>query len=101
MNGLKLQWTKAILFNTVASDLSDLSDVKYDVLAFFSPSGIKSLFQNFPTFKQNDTRIAVFGSTTQKEALDHGLRIDILAPSKDNPSMTKALENYINEVNKK
>ena len=61
LNGLKLQWTKAILFNTVASDLSDLSDVKYDVLAFFSPCGIKSLFQNFPTFKQNDTRIAVFG----------------------------------------
>lgn len=101
LNGLKLKWSKCVMFNTVASDLSDLSDVKYDVLAFFSPSGIKSLFQNFPTFEQNETRIAVFGSTTQKEAMDHGLRIDILAPSKENPSMTKALENYMSEMNKK
>lgn len=100
LNNMKLNWTRAVFFKTVASDLTDLSDVKYDVLAFFSPSGIKSLFQNFPNFKQDNTRIAVFGSTTQKEALDHGLRIDIMAPSKENPSMTKALENYFSEVNK-
>jgi uroporphyrinogen-III synthase len=49
------------------SDLSDLADVYYDVLAFFSPTGIKSLFMNFPDFEQNNTRIAVFGSTTQKK----------------------------------
>jgi uroporphyrinogen-III synthase len=63
------------------SDLTDLKDVYYDVLAFFSPTGIKSLFKNFPDFEQNNTRIAVFGPTTQKEALDHGLRVDIMAPS--------------------
>lgn len=101
LNALKLKWSKCIMFNTVVSDLSDLADVKYDVLAFFSPTGIKSLFQNFPSFKQNETRIAVFGSTTQKEAMDNGLRIDIMAPTKENPSMTKALENYISEANKK
>jgi uroporphyrinogen-III synthase len=61
------------------SDLSDLADVYYDVLAFFSPTGIKSLFMNFPDFEQNNTRIAVFGSTTQKKK--HGLRVDILAPT--------------------
>lgn len=100
LNNLKVDWTQAIFYKTVMSDLSDLADVYYDVLAFFSPTGIKSLFMNFPDFEQNNTRIAVFGSTTQKEALEHGLRIDILAPTPDTPSMTMALEKYITEANK-
>lgn len=100
LDSLKLNWTPGVFYNTVMSDLSDLADVYYDILAFFSPTGIKSLFKNFPDFKQNDTRIAVFGSTTQKEALDHGLRIDILAPTPDTPSMTMALEKYVAEANK-
>lgn len=100
LNNLKVDWTQAIFYKTVMSDLSDLADVYYDILAFFSPTGIKSLFKNFPDFKQNDTRIAVFGSTTQKEALEHGLRIDILAPTPESPSMTMALDKYINEANK-
>ena len=62
--------------------------------------GHGSKFKNFPDFKQNNTRIAVFGSTTQKEALEHGLRIDILAPTPDTPSMTMALEKYIADANK-
>lgn len=89
-----------VLYRTVCSDLSDLTDVNYDVLAFFSPSGIKSLFQNFPNFKQNDTRIAVFGSTTSQAAEEAGLRIDICAPQPEAPSMTKALELYIKDANK-
>lgn len=100
LNGLKVNWTQGIFYRTVMSDLSDLADVYYDVLAFFSPTGIKSLFKNFPDFKQNETRIAVFGSTTQKEALEHGLRVDIMAPSPEAPSMTMALEKYIAKVNK-
>jgi uroporphyrinogen-III synthase len=100
LNGLKVDWTVATLYKTVMSDLSDLADVYYDVLAFFSPTGIKSLFMNFPGFEQNNTRIAVFGSTTQKEALDHGLRVDIMAPSPEAPSMTMALEKYIAKANK-
>jgi len=100
LDALNINWTKGVFYKTVMSDLSDLADVYYDVLAFFSPTGIKSLFKNFPDFKQNDTRIAVFGATTQKEALDHGLRIDIMAPSPDTPSMTMALEKYILKVNK-
>lgn len=100
LNNLKINWVPAVFYKTVMSDLSDLADVYYDVLAFFSPTGIKSLFKNFPDFKQNDTRIAVFGSTTQKEALDHGLRIDILAPTPETPSMTMALERYVAEANK-
>jgi len=100
LNTLKVDWTQATFYKTVMSDLSDLADVYYDVLAFFSPTGIKSLFKNFPNFKQNNTRIAVFGSTTQKEALEHGLRIDILAPTPETPSMTMALEKYIADANK-
>lgn len=100
LNNLKLDWTPGTFYKTVMSDLSDLADVYYDVLAFFSPTGIKSLFKNFPDFKQNNTRIAVFGSTTQKEALEHGLRIDIMAPTPETPSMTMALDKYIAEANK-
>jgi len=100
LDGLKVDWTLATLYKTVMSDLSDLTDVYFDVLAFFSPTGIKSLFKNFPDFEQNDTRIAVFGSTTLKEALDHGLRVDIMAPSPEAPSMTMALEKYVAKVNK-
>ena len=60
----KINFTKAILYKTVASDLSDLENVYYDMLVFFSPGGIESLFKNFPDFKQNETKIAAFGPTT-------------------------------------
>jgi len=100
LDNINIQWKKAILFKTVISDLSDLEGVFYDVLVFFSPSGIKSLFKNFPEFKQNNTRIAVFGNTTVKAAEEAGLNIDISAPTKETPSMTMALEKYIKEVNK-
>ena len=95
-----MTWKEATLYKTVVSDLSDLENVTYDILVFFSPSGIDSLLKNFPDFKQNDTRIAVFGNTTVKAATDAGLRIDIKAPSPETPSMTMALKKYINEANK-
>ena len=96
-----INFTKAILYHTVCSDLSDLKDVDYDVLVFFSPSGIKSLFQNFPEFEQNSTKIAVFGPTTAKAAEDANLRIDISAPLPEAPSMTMALESHIKVANKR
>jgi uroporphyrinogen-III synthase len=100
LNDLKVTWKEATLYKTVVSDLSDLENVTYDILVFFSPSGIDSLLENFPDFKQNETRIAVFGNTTVKAATDAGLRIDIKAPSPETPSMTMALKKYINEANK-
>lgn len=96
-NGYK--FTEAIIYNTVASDLSDLADVNYDIIAFFSPSGINSLFINFPNFKQNKTRIAAFGPTTAQAVRDAGLALDIEAPMPDAPSMTGALEAYIKAAN--
>lgn len=101
LNELKVNWKEATFYRTVISDLSDLRDVYYDILVFFSPSGIESLFENFPDFKQNDTRIAVFGNTTVKAAKEMGLRVDIQAPTPETPSMTMALEKYIQEVNTK
>ena len=101
LNDLKLNWKQATFYKTVVSDLSDLRDVYYDILVFFSPSGIESLLKNFPDFKQNNTRIAVFGNTTVKAAEAHGLRVDIKAPTPETPSMTMALEKYIKEVNKR
>ncbi len=100
LNALGVNWKQAIFYKTVISDLTDLADVYYDVLVFFSPSGIDSLFHNFPDFKQNETRIAAFGPTTIKAVEDKGLRIDIPAPTPDTPSMTMALEKYIEKVNK-
>ena len=100
LNALGVDWKQAIFYKTVISDLSDLADVYYDILVFFSPSGIDSLFYNFPDFKQNETRIAVFGDTTIKAAEERGLRIDIAAPAPETPSMTMALEKYIDKVNK-
>jgi uroporphyrinogen-III synthase len=96
-----INWTRGIFYKTVISDLSDLRDVYYDILVFFSPSGIESLLKNFPDFKQNETRIAVFGNSTIQAATDAGLRIDIQAPTPETPSMTMALQKYINDVNKK
>ncbi|MFO8001814.1 MAG: uroporphyrinogen-III synthase [Marinilabilia sp.] len=97
----KIKYTKAILYRTVSSDLSDLKDIDYDVLVFFSPSGIKSLLQNFPDFEQKDTLIASFGPATAKAVKEAGLRLDIQAPMPQAPSMTAALEMYIKKHNKK
>ena len=100
LDKLKVNWTRLDLYKTVESDLSDLSEVKYDVLVFFSPSGIQSLFKNFPNFRQDETRIAVFGNSTVKAATDAGLKINIQAPTKESPSMTMAISKYIEESNK-
>ena len=96
-----IKFTRAVIYRTVCSDLSDLANVNYDVLVFFSPAGIKSLFQNFPKFKQNKTRIAAFGPTTSQAVKEAGLYLDISAPVPAAPSMTMALEQYIKEANKK
>ena len=90
-----IDFTKAVMYKTVCSDLSDLSDVKYDMLVFFSPSGIESLYKNFPDFEQDETRIAVFGPTTRKAAENRSLRIDVGAPNPKAPSMSMAIENHI------
>lgn len=100
LDEIGVNWKRGIFYKTVISDLSDLRNVYYDILVFFSPSGIESLLKNFPDFEQNNTRIAVFGNSTVKAATDAGLRIDIQAPTPETPSMTMALQKYITSVNK-
>jgi uroporphyrinogen-III synthase len=92
-------FSEAIMYHTVAANLGDLKNVYYDILAFFSPSGINSLFVNFPEFKQNNTRIAAFGPTTARAVKEANLILDIEAPLPNAPSMTGALELYIKIAN--
>ncbi|WP_417427917.1 uroporphyrinogen-III synthase [Halpernia sp.] len=95
LDAANLDWTRAIMYRTVCSDLTDIAINDYDMLVFFSPQGIKSLTENFPDYKQNDTKVAVFGATTQAAAEQIGLTIDVMAPNKETPSMTMAIERYI------
>lgn len=97
----KYNFTKAVLYKTVASDLSDLEDVYYDMLVFFSPGGIESLLKNFPDFKQNNTKIAAFGPTTSNAVVKNNLRLDLHAPMPNAPSMTGAIELFVKEELKK
>ena len=94
-----LHFTEAVMYDTVPTDLSDLDIQSYDIIAFFSPSGVSSLLSNFPNFNQNGTRLAAFGPTTAKAITDAGLTIDIEAPLPNAPSMTGALDLYIKKTN--
>jgi uroporphyrinogen-III synthase len=100
LNKMGIDWTRLQLYKTVVSDLSDLRNVYYDVLVFFSPSGIESLLKNFPDFEQNETRIAAYGNATVLAADKAKLRIDIKAPTPETPSMTMAIEKYISNKGK-
>ncbi|NCA75838.1 MAG: uroporphyrinogen-III synthase [Alphaproteobacteria bacterium] len=91
----KIQYKKAIIYKTLASDLSDLDINHYDLLIFFSPSGIKSLFKNFPDFVQGEIAIGAFGNSTHKAVRDAGLNLNVEAPSQNAPSMTLAIEQFL------
>lgn len=95
-----IDWTRATMYKTVCSDLTDVSIGDYDMLVFFSPQGVRSLGINFPDFVQGDTKIAVFGATTEQAAKDEGIRVDVMAPSKEFPSMTMAIEKYLRNMEK-
>lgn len=99
MDTSSLHFTEAEMYATVSTDLSDLEISSYDIIAFFSPSGVNSLFANFPDFDQNGTRIAAFGPTTAKAVIEAGLTLDIEAPLPNAPSMTGALELYLKKAN--
>ena len=96
LDSFEISWDRVQLYKTVVSDLSNLSDVSYDLLVFFSPSGIDSLFKNFPDFEQNKTLIAVYGKTTLEAATSKNLKVDIAVPTEESRSMAMGIENYIN-----
>ena len=96
-----INYTKGIFYKTLASDLSHIDIKKYDMLIFFSPYGIASLFKNFPEFTQNSTIIGAFGPTTIKAIKEAGLNLNIEAPTKTAPSMTMAIDEYLQKNLKK
>ena len=98
-NGIK--FTKAVIYRSVDNDLSHIDITKFDMLVFFSPSGIASLFNNFPKFKQGNTVIAAFGPTTHKAIKEAGLRLDISAPTTTAPSMALAIDQFLTKEAKK
>jgi uroporphyrinogen-III synthase len=97
----KIQYKEAIIYRTLAADLSDIDITEYDMLVFFSPSGIKSLFKNYPEFVQGTTAIGAFGTSTQKAVKDAGLTLSIEAPTQAAASMTTAIEQFLHAEAKK
>lgn len=97
----KIQYKKAVIYRTLASDLSDIDIRGYDMLVFFSPSGIKSLYKNFPDFVQGETAIGAFGNSTHKAVKDAGLILTVEAPTQHAPSMTLAIEQFLQTEAKK
>jgi uroporphyrinogen-III synthase len=95
LDAKKLNHSEAVMFRTVSNDFAKDEPFDYDMLIFFSPSGISSLMKNFPGYQQGDTAIGTFGPTTAKAAKDAGLRVDLEAPSPQFPSITAALHDYV------
>jgi len=95
-----IKYSIGTLYKTISTDFSSVKDFDYDILVFYSPSGIKSLKENFPGFVQGDVKIAAFGPTTACAVAQEGLRLDIDAPNPKAPSMTMALDEFLKEHNK-
>jgi uroporphyrinogen-III synthase len=102
LDAIGIKYTKAIMYRTVSANLSDIKNLnEFDMLVFFTSAGINSLKQNFPNFKQGNTRIACFGAATANELKKQGYRLDVYAPNPKNPSMSGAIDEYIKEANKR
>ncbi|WP_346317246.1 uroporphyrinogen-III synthase [Chitinophaga sp. YIM B06452] len=98
----KCEYATASLYKTVSNDVKEvLTNTEYDMIVFFSPSGVKSLFENMPKFKQNGTHIGAFGPTTSAAVEEAGLRLDVKAPAPQAPSMVAALEQFLQGLTKK
>ncbi len=99
INWLRLhncEFATPFMYRTISNDVKDvLSQNEFDVICFFTPSGVKSLFDNIPFFQQNGTRIGAFGSNTSRAVEEAGLSLDIKAPHPQAPSMVAALEMFI------
>ena len=96
-NAKNLKHTECCMYRTVSNDFGPDEQFDYDMLIFFSPSGIDSLMKNFPSFEQGETVIGCFGAATAKAVRDAGLRLDLEAPSVKSPSITGALDIYLEE----
>lgn len=91
----------AFMYRTASNDVKEVLKKEYDVICFFTPSGVKSLFDNVPRFQQNGTVIGAFGNNTSKAVEEAGLTLTIKAPEPQAPSMVAALEKYLSAQLKK
>ncbi len=98
----KCEFALAFMYRTISNDITTvMTDNEYDVICFFTPSGVKSLFDNLPAFQQNGTRIGAFGGNTSKAVEEAGLTLEIKAPAPQTPSMVAALEQFLSAEAKK
>lgn len=93
----KVQVTTAVMFRTVSTKFSPEEIASYDMLCFFTPVGIQSLFENSPEYQQGDQIIGLFGPSTRKAAEDHGLRVDVAGPTPECSSMTSLLQKFLQD----
>ena len=101
LNNHNINYTHGPFFKIVPNNLSKIKISSFDLLVFYSPRAIESLYENFPEFQQDDIKIAVFGDSTYKKAIDKGLLVNVKAPTKVAPSMSMALNDYLGNINKK
>ena len=97
----KCEYATPVLYKVVSNNIKEVIAKNYNIICFFTPGAIKSLKENFPKYKQNETKIAVFGANTIKAAEDAKLTPDIKAPLPQTPSMVSALEKFLKEKPKK
>jgi uroporphyrinogen-III synthase len=95
-----VKYAEAALYRTVSNDITEVMQSSYDIIVFFSPYSVQTLFDHSPEFSQKSTLIGAFGPTTSKAVEDHGLRLDIKAPATNAPSMVAALDSYLTEIKK-
>ncbi len=88
-------YSEGVMYKTVPNDLKAYKLQDYDMLVFFSPSGVHSLYHNFPKFKQDKLKLAVHGKTTADAVLDRGLKLHIMAPLNHTPTIVVALDAYL------
>ncbi|MFI5135478.1 MAG: uroporphyrinogen-III synthase [Chitinophagales bacterium] len=92
---MKYIYAEAVIFKTVAATIAEKELRKFDMVVFFTPAGVNALRQNFPSFRQRGMKIGAFGPLTSQAVIDAGLKLDVQAPAPGTPSMTMAIENYL------
>jgi len=95
-----VKYSEASLYRMVSNDITAIKHAEYDLIVFFSPNSVQTLFDQFPDYKQNGTLIGAFGPTTSKAVEDNGLTLNVKAPAPDAPSMVSALDIFLEKVRK-
>lgn len=91
----KFKYTKAVMYTLVPRNLTQFKLSDFDIIALFSPIGVRSLLQSFPDVKDEPLTIAAFGTSTHAALANAGIKLSIAAPTKSSPSMVMAIENYL------